>query len=71
MRDINIQIQIYNETDEVYKNVLIPSTRHNITFPDGIYTAEEVKQYITDNVINVATSKGWTVFVGETEIITI
>lgn len=68
LRDVNIQIQIYNETDAVYKDVLIPSTRHTITFPDGIYNADEVKQYVTDEVINVATSKGWTVFVGETQI---
>ena len=48
--------------------VQIPNTRHTITFSNGIYNAQEVKNYVTESVINDAALKGWTVFVGETQI---
>lgn len=68
LRDLNISIGIYDESKANYVMVQIPNTRHTITFPNGIYNAQEVKNYVTESVINDAALKGWTVFVGETQI---
>lgn len=73
--DYSLAISRVTSTDsdgnDVYSNYMIPSHRHICKFPDGIYSASEVQEYLDgdgNGLIHSAYNKGWTIYVGNTKL---
>jgi hypothetical protein len=70
--DYTLIIKRVTSTDgngvDVYTAYDIPSHKHKCTFPSGVYTPEEVKNYLGDDLIQEAQAKGWDIYVGATNI---
>lgn len=56
-----------SDGNDVYTAYDIPSFTHKCIFPDGVYTFEEVGNYLGYSV-NMAQQKGWDIYVGNSKL---